>query len=55
MQQRKRWNITLLKGCVRYIFASLFFKFKREHLSNYELSFQSEIKNIFPCFTSPLF
>ena len=25
-----------LKGCVRYILASLFFKPKREHLSNYE-------------------
>ena len=23
-----------VKGCVRYIFASLFFKFKQEHLSN---------------------
>ena len=22
------------KGCVRYIFASLFFKFKQEHLPN---------------------
>ena len=31
----------LFKGCVRYIFASLFFKFKQEYLSNYENMFIS--------------
>ena len=30
----KQLTAELVKGCVRYIFASLFFKSKREHLSN---------------------
>ena len=30
-----RQKLTQIKGCVRYIFASLFFKSKLEHLSNF--------------------
>ena len=30
----KRRKLYSVKGCVRYIFASLFFKSKQEHLSN---------------------
>ena len=32
--QKPSFKFGLLKGCVHYIFASLFFKSKREHLSN---------------------
>ena len=31
VKHRKLYSV---KGCVRYIFASLFFKSKQEHLSN---------------------
>ena len=36
-----------LKGCVRYIFASLFFKSKPEHLSNVEKYFLFHFKSSF--------
>ena len=35
------------KGCVRYIFASLFFKLKGEHLENKEKCFLFHFKNSF--------
>ena len=35
------------KGCVRYIFASVFFKSKREHLSNEEKCFLFHFKSSF--------
>ena len=35
------------KGCVRYIFASFFFRCKREHLSNYEKCFLLHFKSSF--------
>ena len=37
----------ILKGCVRYIFASLFFKSKLEHLSNWERCFLFHFKSSF--------
>ena len=37
----------LLKGCVRYIFASFFFKSKLEHLSNWERCFLFDFKGSF--------
>ena len=40
-------HVTLLKGCVHYIFASLFFKSKREHLSNQEKYFLFHLKSSF--------
>ena len=37
----------ILKGCVRYIFANLFFKSKRGHLSNKEKYFLFHFKSSF--------
>ena len=37
----------LLKGCVCYIFADLFFKSKLEHLSNWERCFLFHFKSSF--------
>ena len=36
-----------LKGCVRYIFATLFFKSKLEYLSNWERCFLFHFKSFF--------
>ena len=36
-----------LEGCVRYIFASLFFKSKREHLSDWGKCFLFHFKSSF--------
>ena len=36
-----------IKGCVCYIFASLFFKFKLEHLSNWERCFLFHFRSSF--------
>ena len=40
-----RQKLTQIKGCVRYIFASLFFKSKLEHLSKWERCFFSRKSN----------
>ena len=37
----------MFKGCVGYIFASLFFKSKQEYLSNYEKCFLFHFKSSF--------
>ena len=37
----------VFKGCVRYIFAILFFKSKREHLSNQKKRFLFHFKSSF--------
>ena len=40
-------NVWWLKGCVRYIFASLFLKSEIEHLSNWERCFLFHLKSSF--------
>ena len=37
----------MIQGCVRYLFASLFFKSTREHLLNWEKCFQFHFKSSF--------
>ena len=39
--------VCLFKSCVRYIFASLFFKSRQKHLSNYEKCFLFNFKSSF--------
>ena len=39
--------VLFFKGCVRYIFASLFFKSKREHFWNWKMFFIS-LRRLFP-------
>ena len=45
--QNQNIRTNLVKGCVRYIFASLCFKFKGEHLSNKEKYFLFHFKSSF--------
>ena len=42
------WHHQMLKGCVCYIFASLFFMSKREHLWSKEECFLIQLKSSFP-------